>query len=119
VRDSTGAKGWAPASYFQSHGNNSTPTNKQVSLSFNQLNGEEWNRNPSCIIYFHAVDAESVAEDDDFDDLYAAAADSLDFEECYVVVKDYAKQDVDELDVYVGQVVRVIDDTDPGRWHWG
>lgn len=53
-------------------------------------------------------------EDDMFDDL-DDDMDSLDIEECYVVVKDYAKQGIDELDMFEGQVVCVIDDTDKGE----
>lgn len=61
------------------------------------------------------VDAECSIEDEVFDDLCADAADSLDLEECYVVVQDYTKQDVDELDMFEGQVVYVIDDSDRGK----
>lgn len=48
---------------------------------------------------------------DDLDD----DMDSLDIEECYVAVRDYTKQDIDELDMFEGQVVCVIDDTDKGE----
>lgn len=41
--------------------------------------------------------------------------DSLEIEDCYVVVKDYTKEALDELDVFEGQVVCVIDDSDEGR----
>ena len=57
-----------------------------------------------------------MSEDEIFDDLCADdAADSVELENCYVVVKDYAKQAVDELDVFEGQVVCVIDDSDEGK----
>ena len=49
---------------------------------------------------------------DDLDD----DMDSLDIEECYVAVKDYTKQDIDELDMFEGQVVCVIDSTDKGEY---
>lgn len=58
-----------------------------------------------------------MTEDEVFDDLCADAADSLDLEDqdCYVVIQDYSKQDVDELDMFEGQVVYVIDDSDKGK----
>ena len=37
-------------------------------------------------------------------------------EECYVVTRDYSNMALDELDVYEGQMVCVIDDTDRGDW---
>ena len=37
-------------------------------------------------------------------------------EECYVVTRDYTKLSLDELDVYEGQVVCIIDDSDRGKF---
>ena len=42
-------------------------------------------------------------------------SDSMDIEDCYVVVKDYQKIATDELDMTEGQVVCVIDDSDSGK----
>lgn len=55
-----------------------------------------------------AIDEHSDEFDDD-DDL-----DSIDMEECYVVTRDYTKLSMDELDVYEGQMVCIIDDSDRG-----
>lgn len=41
--------------------------------------------------------------------------DSLDIDECYVVVRDYVKSSVDELDLFEGQIVCVIDSSDSGK----
>lgn len=49
---------------------------------------------------------------DEFDD--DNDIDSIDMEECYVVTRDYSKLSMDELDVYEGQVVCIIDDSDRG-----
>ena len=62
------------------------------------------------------IGTESV-DDEAYDDL-DGDSDSLDIEECYVVVKDYNKQDVDELDMFEGQVIYVIDDSDKGAYQW-
>lgn len=51
-------------------------------------------------------------EDEVSDDM---DTDSLDIEECYVVIKDYSKGAIDELDLFEGQVVCVIDDSDKGN----
>lgn len=53
--------------------------------------------------------SEQSDEFDDDDDL-----DSIDMEECYVVTRDYTKLSMDELDVYEGQMVCIIDDSDRG-----
>ena len=53
-------------------------------------------------------------DDEAYDDL-DGDTDSLDIEECYVVVRDYAKRAIDELDMFEGQVVCVIDDSDKGK----
>ncbi len=39
----------------------------------------------------------------------------MDLEGCYMATEDYLKQDVDELDLYEGQIVCVIDDSDDGE----
>lgn len=54
------------------------------------------------------------AEEDEDELLNGMDNDSLDLEECYVVVKDYSKGAIDELDLFEGQVVCVIDDSDKG-----
>ena len=41
--------------------------------------------------------------------------DDLDLEDCYVATRDYVKLSMDELDVYEGQMVCAIDDTDKGE----
>ena len=56
-----------------------------------------------------AISEQSDEFDDDDDDL-----DSIDMEECYVVTRDYTKLSMDELDVYEGQMVCIIDDSDRG-----
>ncbi len=40
----------------------------------------------------------------------------MDLEGCYMATEDYLKQDVDELDLYEGQIVCVIDDSDDGEY---
>ena len=58
--------------------------------------------------------ASESMDDEAYDDLDGDTA-SLDIEECYEVIKDYVKQAVDELDMFEGQVVCVIDDSDKGE----
>lgn len=55
-----------------------------------------------------------MLEDEVFDDL-DDGSDGLDIGDCYVVLRDYTKQAVDELDMFEGQVVCVIDDSDKGK----
>ena len=57
----------------------------------------------------------SLSADEQFDDFdHDNDIDSIDMEECYVVTRDYSKLSMDELDVYEGQVVCIIDDSDRG-----
>ena len=37
-------------------------------------------------------------------------------EECYIATQDYSRQAPDELDIYEGQLVCVIDDTQEGEY---
>ena len=37
-------------------------------------------------------------------------------EECYIATQDYSRQAPDELDIYEGQLVCVIDDTQQGEY---
>lgn len=55
------------------------------------------------------VDYGEEDEDEDED------GSSVDLEECYVVTEDYSKTTMDELDMFEGQVVCVIDDSDRGE----
>lgn len=65
-------------------------------------------------VYIYVAASEMLEDEEDvFDDLDTA---SLDLEESYVVTKDYAKLDVDELDLFEGQVVCIIDDSDIGEY---
>ncbi len=41
--------------------------------------------------------------------------DSIDLEDCYVAISNYSKASLDELDLRVGQMVCVIDNSDPGE----
>lgn len=41
--------------------------------------------------------------------------DSIDLEDCYVAISNYSKSSLDELDLRVGQMVCVIDNSDPGE----
>ncbi len=43
------------------------------------------------------------------------AGEEMDLDYCYVATQNYTKQDMDELDLYEGQVVCVIDDSDNGE----
>ena len=66
----------------------------------------------SCIIHTPTATGDQYDEsDEDDDDL-----DSIDLEECYVVTRDYTKLSLDELDVYEGQMVCIIDDSDRGNF---
>ena len=62
-------------------------------------------------VYSSTATGEQFDEFDEDDDL-----DSIDMEECYVVKRDYTRLSMDELDVYEGQMVCIIDDSDRGRW---
>ena len=61
----------------------------------------------------YAVIDEQSDEFDDDDDL-----GSIDMEECYVVTRDYTRLSMDELDVYEGQMVCIIDDSDRGKQNY-
>lgn len=41
--------------------------------------------------------------------------DSVDIEETYTVIADYTRTSVDELDVTVGHLAYIIDDSDEGN----
>lgn len=43
------------------------------------------------------------------------AGNEIDLDGCYVATEDYLKQGVDELDLFEGQIVCVIDDSDNGE----
>lgn len=64
-------------------------------------------------IYNHAMpptDTESGSLED-----LDEAGEEMDLDGCYVATEDYLKQDMDEIDLYEGQVVCVIDDSDNGE----
>jgi len=52
--------------------------------------------------------------DKDVDSMDELDNESMDLEDCYTVVKDFTKSAIDELDLKVGQMVCVIDDSDSG-----
>ena len=67
-----------------------------------------------CVSFFSSLDSVFDGLDDDDDDDVEDGSDCMEVEDCYLVIKDYTKQDVDELDLFEGQAVCVIDDTDLG-----
>ena len=52
---------------------------------------------------------------DKIDSMDELENDSMDIEDSYIVIKNYTKSSADELDLAVGQLACVIDDSDPGK----